>query len=220
MSEREIRVVCFDLGGVVVRICRSFEQACEVAGIEYREPERFNDPELSRKRRELTALHQTGRLSCDAYYRSVSEATGGLYTPEEIRRLHDAWLLGDYPGVETLIRGIGEGLDVAIACLSNTNAAHWRALRDGDSRSAAIDAIGLHFVSHELGAIKPGEEAFRAVERSTGARPGQILLFDDTEENIHAAARLGWKTRHVDHRGDTAAQIRGALDELGLLLPG
>ncbi len=38
MLEKRIRLVCFDLGGVVIRICRTWAEGCAAAGLEVRDP--------------------------------------------------------------------------------------------------------------------------------------------------------------------------------------
>jgi FMN phosphatase YigB (HAD superfamily) len=48
------------------------------------------------------------------------------------------------------------------------------------------------FLSCEIGACKPSEAAFAAVEAALGLAPGQILLIDDTAANIEAARERGW----------------------------
>ena len=58
---------------------------------------------------------------------------------------------------------------------------------------------------------KPGEEIYRAFEKLTGFRAGEILFFDDLPENLETAQRLGWRTELVDHDGDTASQIAACL---------
>jgi putative hydrolase of the HAD superfamily len=206
------RVVCFDLGGVVIRICRSWQEGCEAAGLDVREPERFADPALRARRRELTDLYQAGEITCDAYWREVSSATGGIYSPDEIERIHRAWTIDDYPGVREVIEQLNALGGVVTACLSNTNHAHWEMLRTGgESPSAAIGAIARPFVSHEMGAVKPSARIYRLFEEGIGASPEQVLFFDDLAPNIEAARACGWDAEQVDFAGDTAAQIASAL---------
>ncbi len=214
MSER---VVCFDLGGVVIRICRSWEEGCAAAGLEVRSPERFGDPALRARRRELTDLYQAGEIGCGAYWREVSAATGGVYTPEEIERIHRAWTIEDYPGMRDVIARLNSVGGVVTACLSNTNHAHWEALRpSGHAPSPAIGEIARAFVSHEMGAVKPDARIYRLFEEGMGAAAGQVLFFDDLAPNVEAARACGWDAVQVDHAGDTAGQVSAALRARGL----
>ena len=54
------------------------------------------------------------------------------------------------------------------------------------------------FYSCDLGTIKPEEEIYRTVEKLTGYSGNEILFFDDVEENIESAAKLGWNTVKTD----------------------
>lgn len=61
------------------------------------------------------------------------------------------------------------------------------------------DELGLvtHFdsiqYSAQIGAKKPELEFFRAAASRTGLSPDEILLIDDTAENIQAAKVAGWR---------------------------
>lgn len=221
MSESSIRVVCFDLGGVVVRICRSWEEACARAGVPIREPSKFALQQFAQQRHSLVDLYQTGRLECDAYWRAIAQATGGLYSPEEVERVHSAWTMEDYPGVADLIADLNRREGVLTACLSNTNPRHWAILRGDRSPcepgSPAIAGLRRTLVSHELGLAKPDAAIYAAAERALDARPPEILFFDDLEENTRAAAQRGWRTVTIDHQRDTAAQMRSHLRTHGVL---
>lgn len=222
-----IRLVCFDLGGVVVRICRSWREGCAVAGVPFRDGDAFSAEALRARRRLLNDSYQSGRISCSRYFSEIAEATGGLYSPEEVSRIHLAWTLDDYPGIADLIDRINRSGVCTTACLSNTNASHWRTLTVGDPSaphpharrpSQAISKLRHHFVSHRIGAIKPHEPAFRCVERALGLKPGEIIFFDDLPENVDAARALGWHAHRIDHEQDTAAQITGHLRDAGIPL--
>jgi hypothetical protein len=50
----------------------------------------------------------------------------GTYSPAEFERIHDAWLIEEYPGVDRLVADLIASPRVDTAMLSNTNALHWR----------------------------------------------------------------------------------------------
>ncbi|MFI4896268.1 MAG: HAD family hydrolase [Phycisphaerales bacterium JB059] len=212
MSVRpDVRLVCFDWGGVILRICRSFAEGCERAGLDVRLD--AEDPDLYSVRRTISARYQVGAIDEKDFFASVAASTRAAYTPEEIARIHDAWLIEEYPGVRELIEELHTLDTVRTGMLSNTNARHW-ARRDRDFPTAGL----LHHphASHLLGLAKPDERIFRAFERQTGARAPEIVFFDDLPENINAANAAGWRGVLIDHEGDTAAQMRSALGALGL----
>ncbi|MDX2115676.1 MAG: HAD family phosphatase [Planctomycetota bacterium] len=218
MTEKP-RAVCVDLGGVVVRICRSWEEACARAGVRAPDAQRFHDETLAVRRRQLVDLYQTGRIDCAAFWSGLAEATGRAHTPREVRMVHEAWTMEDYPGVRELIDDLNSAGRIT-ACLSNTNHAHWEILRGAAAPAPASPAIArlrTHMVSHKLGAAKPDERIYQLAESTLGLPADAIVFFDDLEENVHAAARRGWSAHLIDHTGDTAAQMRAHLQRLGVL---
>ena len=217
MGDHAIRVVCLDLGGVVVRICRTWEEACARAGVEVRDTTRFETPELRARRHALTDAYMAGQMDCAQYWDRIAGATGGLYAPDEIRAIHLAWTMDDYDGIADLIDRINATPGLTTACLSNTNHAHWELLTTG-APSPAIARLQTKMVSHHMGLVKPDAAIYRAAERDLKASPAEIVFFDDLPENIAAARDCGWRAHHIDHTTDTAAQIDGHLRTLGVLI--
>lgn len=218
MSEH--RVVCFDLGGVIVRICRSWEEGCTRAGVALREHERFMLAEHASARAGHTDAHQRGELSIRDYCAAITRASASIYDEHEIDRVHAAWIIEEYPGVADLIDDLNRAPGVRTACLSNTNEAHWNQMMGHDPRGPVIPAlarIAHPIASHHARLIKPGEDFYRHFERRLGVRPESVIFFDDLEENIAAARMFGWDAHQVDHTGDTASQMRGILRERRVL---
>lgn len=207
-----LRVVCFDLGGVVVRICRSFEEAALAAGVPLRRIP--NDAEALRRQRDLVERHQLGHLGAHDFHRALASALGEVYSTDELARAHAAVLRGEYPGIEATIRLIGAA-GLTTACLSNTNDDHWDALL----AMPALQAMHARHASHLWGLAKPSEAIYRRFEREIAARGEEILFFDDLEENVRAARSIGWDAVQIDHGGDTAEQVRQSLADRGIVLP-
>lgn len=217
MSADDIRAVVFDWGGVILRICRSWEEGCARAGIPYRE--RPGGEDMMRERRRLNELYQTGMIDCDTFFRAIADTTCGLYSVDEVIRIHDAWLVSEYRGVRELIEEINGTGRLQTGLLSNTSHRHWLRHMPSETSAADFPTIGLlthKHASHILKLAKPHVEIHRAFERASGFGPGQILFFDDLEENIAGAHAAGWHARQIDHTGDTAAQMRVALRELDI----
>jgi len=215
MSDSPIRLVCFDLGGVLIRICRSWEEGCRAAGLDVRYGANgsgatggagwYASPDV-------TNLCQAGQISCDEFARRCSAATGNAYTPEEIMAVHDAWLLEEYPGVGDVVDRIhARGLETA--ALSNTNHAHWIRMPE----FPAVMRLNSRFASHELGMFKPDPSIFREFEKRVNRRGDDILFFDDLPDNIQAARAIGWLAELIDPHGRTDLQIESALRRHGML---
>lgn len=212
-----MRIILFDLGGVVVRICRGWEEACQRAGVPIR-PNPVDQQRESERKRTVQA-YQTGRMSCDAYWSAIAATTADVYSPPEIERIHKAWTGEDYPGIEVLIERLNQTPGVRTACLSNTNPSHWAILTCGDDHqpaSRAVARLARRLVSHELGRIKPDPRIYAQAEHLLGAHAGDIVFFDDTPENIDAARKRRWNAHLIDPAADTTAQIEHILDELSV----
>ena len=199
----------FDLGGVVVRICRTWPEACNAAGITHipQAEARLDSP----RKVELLRAHQCGEVESEDYFAGLAQLLAD-HSADEVRAVHTAWILGDYPGMTSVIDRIHHA-GMRTACLSNTNAHHWEQL---DS-SEAFRRIQVRHASHVMGLVKPDQRIYRAVEAATGVAPQEIVFFDDLAENISAARACGWNAVHIDHTGDTAAQVLAGLRAHGAL---
>jgi glucose-1-phosphatase len=216
MEPHAMRIVCFDLGGVIVRTCSTWEEACARAGLPYRPV--LDAPPTRIRLDGYEESWQRGALTEGEFHHLLSEATGRIYGPEEIRRIQDAWILGEYPEMDRLVLALNENDGILTACLSNTNEQHWRQLFDpgNAARFPATQGLRIPLASHLLGTLKPDRLAYRALETETGVRGPRVLFFDDREANIEGARRLGWKAWLVDPRGDTAATVRSVLLDEGI----
>jgi glucose-1-phosphatase len=195
------RLVCFDLGGVVIRICRSWEEGCRAAGVPWRaEPAWVGELET------ISQRYHAGLSDTLAFARELHAATDGIYSVAEILAIHHAWLLEPYEGVAELVEE-AHAAGLASAVLSNTNAAHWGRL----CALPALMHIGQLFASHEIHLLKPDTAAFAHVEQASGCAGPDILFFDDTLVNVEAACSRGWQAVLIDHEQPTAPQMRQAL---------
>ena len=117
-------VVCFDLGGVIIRICRSFEEGCRAAGLDVRPG--LNDVIFGAQddNHALNDAYQRGQIELATLAREYASAINHLYSAEEIEQVHLHWMHGEYDGVESLITEI-QAQGVTTAVLSNTSHDHW-----------------------------------------------------------------------------------------------
>jgi putative hydrolase of the HAD superfamily len=206
-----IRVVCFDIGGVVVRICRSWTEGCAAAGLEARRPSLWEHAKAARLA--LVRRHQIGRIDGTTFAREISALWGGLYSPAEIMGIHRAWLLDEYEGIGDLIESVHRaGLETA--ALSNTCHEHW--CRMGEY--PAVMRIHHLLPSHQLGLQKPDPLMYRRAEQRLGHRGAEIIFFDDKLKNIDAARTAGWHAEAIDPSTSTVPQITDALGARGITL--
>lgn len=210
VSRHPVKVVCVDLGGVVVRIRRSVADALHAAGVPGYSLDSITDDEMIRFR-SANARHQRGQLHWDAWLDEAHGALSRHVDRDTIARGHDAILIGEYPGVARALGAI-RSAGAATACLSNTNDRHWTALLE----LPAMGVIEHPHASHILGFEKPDAAIFRAFETATGFAASDILFLDDIEEHCEAARACGWNAVRVDHERDTAAQILSAARAFGV----
>jgi len=212
-KEHVIRVICFDLGGVLIRLRKNWVDVCRAAGFDIRGDAASDRAEDARS--QTMAPYVLGRISHEEWADKTSRAMGGLYSPDELTRIHDAWVLEEYAGVGDLIDEL-HARGVATACLSNTNHAHWtRCQRANEYPSIA--RLGSHHASHLLGCGKPDEAMYRAFERATRTDGASVLFFDDLAVNVDAARAFGWSAERIDPSTETVAQMRRHLAGYGVL---
>ena len=213
-DDRPVRLVCFDLGRVLVRICDDWRHACEVAGVPA--PRLPTDIQSLAKLHEAVCGAEVGELDLPAFAAAVAPLLD--IPPERVFSLSNAYLLGPFPGaVELLDELCGRG--IATACLTNTNDNHWRLLSQPGNTFLPLDRLTHRFASHLIRARKPDEAIYRHVEQATGAHSGEIVFFDDVVENVESARRVGWRAHRIDPTADDPVrQIRRVLD--GIIFAG
>jgi HAD superfamily hydrolase (TIGR01509 family) len=209
--DHDIRVVCFDWGGVILKICRSWEEGCKAAGI--KAPSKKIASKCLAKQDALSKRFQTGQMSDKAFFRAIAKESEDFHTIDDVAAVHHAWLVEEYPGMDELIEELNNFADLSTALFSNTNASHWARMEEDFPVASMIEH---KHASHLFGLAKPDEKAFAAFERRVSAAGNQILFFDDTEENVKGAKDFGWCAEQIKHTGDTTAQITKLLEQYGI----
>src|SRR5687768_11108458 len=116
-ASSDIRLVCLDLGGVLVRICSGWEEACRATRVAM--PAVMKDPEVVKQVTALSRLHETGQIDDEAFDRRVAEIVG--LSPEQVGKAAEAWLVERYSGAVELVEWLAKHPRLKGACLSNTN---------------------------------------------------------------------------------------------------
>ena len=55
------------------------------------------------------------------------------------------------------------------------------------------------FASYEIGFIKPEQEFFQHIQKTLSLTPHELLLIDDTKNNIEGAQKCGWHVYHYQN---------------------
>lgn len=176
-----IRVVLFDLGGVLV----------DVGGVAamrgWLGPD-LDEDDLWRRWLHSPAVRafETGRSSAAEFAHGVIREMALPLPAEAFLAAFTAWPRGLLPGAADLVRRIDPRL--TRASLSNTSALHWPRLLD---EFGLGELIGQHFPSHLTGRIKPDAEAFEHAVAALGCEPASVLFLDDNALNGEAARHCG-----------------------------
>lgn len=179
----------FDLGNVIVSV--DFGRAFQSWGRAARVP-----PQDIAARFRVDAAyeaHERGELSDNEYFAALRRTLGLQLADEAFLEGWNAILLDPLPGMPQLLARLAQATPLYL--FSNTNAAHharWRR-----QYAEVLAPFREVFCSYQLGARKPGVEAFRRVAERIGLPPERIVFFDDLHENVEGARLAGMQAFHV-----------------------
>lgn len=205
-----MRVVLFDLGGVLIRISRSFEEAAQRAGVTLPGSQPESAGSLIRPRGNQANM-QRGLIEYDEFLANDAKRLDGQVSTEDLHRIHMEWTQGEYEGVTEIVHRLNAA-GIHTGALSNTDAEHWKTL----SETPVIKALDTYVLSFRLGLIKPSPEIYHAAEDLVDATGPSICFLDDLAENVEAALRCGWNAMQIDPHEPTAPQIADALEAFGI----
>jgi HAD superfamily hydrolase (TIGR01509 family) len=121
-------------------------------------------------------------------------------SPEAFLEEFYSWPSGFYPGARNTLHSLRQRYH--IGCLSNSNVLHWEKF-DGFK-----DDFDIAISSHQLGAIKPDENAFSRALETCCVKPSDVYFFDDSVVNIRTANGLGIRAFHVEGFGQLLKVLR------------
>jgi glucose-1-phosphatase len=202
-APNDIRVLLFDVGGVLVHLS-GVEAMLEWMG------GAITVEDLWRRWLQSVPVRQfeTGRIDADEFSVRVVSEFGLAVEPQRFLESFIQWPSALYPGTLEMLARIPRSYQRAL--LSNSNALHWPRVLNEMGLGPAFDR---HFVSHLTGRIKPDSEAFEHVIDSLRCMPDQVLFLDDNLLNVEAAQRSGMHAIRV--RG--ATEVQRALVSLGIV---
>jgi putative hydrolase of the HAD superfamily len=188
-----IRVVLFDVGGVLVRLSGVATVMSWVA-------DRWTPADVWHRWLHSPAVRafETGRIDADTFAADlVAELQLGV-APSVFLESFAGWPTGLFPGARELITRIPGHFTRAL--LSNSNSLHWPRV-EGEFGLGAL--FEHRFVSHLTGRIKPDRDAFEHVVSSLGCDAASVFFLDDNLLNVEAARAAGMQ-------GDVVTGVEGA----------
>ena len=200
---RDIRVLLFDVGGVLVQL-RGIEIMREWLG------NTLTEEQLWRRwlRSPSVRRYETGQIAADEFACGLVAEFGLSLEPQRFLQSFSDWPIGLYPGTSQMLARIPSGYRRAV--LTNSNALHWPRVLSAMQLGAVFD---IHFASHLTGRIKPDADAFEHVIDALGCVAAQVLFLDDNALNIEAARLVGMHASCV--KGPLEAQR--ALSDFGII---
>lgn len=203
------KIVVFDLGGVLARICHTWEEAITVAQVR-------SEFDLSGAT-DLGAYsgfepYQADAIDSSTYLAGLADFVG--CSPEDAIRVHNGIIRSEYDGLSFIVDAI-EALGIETGCLSNTNPEHWEHLAL-DGSFPTIHRLKHKMASHIVRKSKPDVAFFRGFEETFGFKPEEIVYFEDMPRNVEGALRASWRAHRIDPSLETAPQIRAFLVEEGV----
>ncbi|WP_417582489.1 HAD-IA family hydrolase [Pelagibacterium sp.] len=82
-----------------------------------------------------------------------------------------------------------------LPCYLATNQEHLRAAYIMNDLALGAHTDGI-FYSAAMGCRKPDLDFYKSIQSALNLAPENLLLIDDTKENLEAASRLGWQSLH------------------------
>jgi len=180
MSFGNIKVVVFDLGGVLLQL----KDPIETFRLDISEGEFLERWLRSPSVREF----ERGATDPESFARAIVDELQLVMHWKEFLTCFDAWPERLFPETEVLLDAIPAGIGRAL--LSNTNPAHWGRKDISYTLSGKLDRL---FLSFDTGLLKPDREAFDQVIEAYGNAAGTFLFFDDNPLNVSAAVDAGMK---------------------------
>jgi len=178
MRFKDIKVVVFDLGGVLLQLRDPVETFKVQMPVTQFLERWLKSPSV----REF----ERGASDAETFAKAIVKEMDLLMDWQEFVQRFDAWPERIFPETTALLDGIPDGIGKVL--LSNTNAAHWGRSDIESSLSSRFDRM---FLSFRTGLLKPDREAFLQVTAAYGMPARAFLFFDDNPVNVSAAAETG-----------------------------
>lgn len=182
-----LKAVVFDYGGVisVKPDAAQYRALAEFAGL--------SAEELKIAWRRYRSLYDADAIDCAEMYRRAY-ADFGRPMPEGLAEAIEprdsaVWSVPYAPVAGWMAELKNGGMRVAVLTNMSSAFARDRFRPNYPAVVALADEIVVSGEEHE---VKPHPAIYRIMERRLGLAPGEILFFDDREDNVEGARACGW----------------------------
>lgn len=175
------KTIIFDLGGVLVHL--DWEKVCAPLAA-------LSDRSSGYVRREvingpLVQSAMRGELDPNQFHQSLSERLAIEISYESFLGIWTG-LLSENEEIVPLVERLKDDYPLVLA--SNTDQIHFTFSKQ---KFEVLGHLEQHFLSYEIGILKPDPAFFRHVLKSLEAAPGDCVFIDDVAENVESARSLG-----------------------------
>lgn len=186
MDKKEIEVLIFDLGNVLIDFDHTIA-AKRIASFCDKSPQQIFDLFFAS---DITIVFEEGKVSPRDFYLRVKEMLGlRLEYDSFVPIWNDIFFLSAKNRVlYSLINRLRERYKTAL--VSNINTLHYEYVKE---RFPVFGVFHKVFVSFELGAIKPNHLIYKKALEDLKAEPQNVFYADDRAELVESARELGIK---------------------------
>jgi glucose-1-phosphatase len=195
-----INTVLFDLGGVVLDVDfnRVFKSLSDYSQSNMQEiKERFSFDTAYEK-------FERGEIDSEGYFQSLRDSLKINISDDEFIKSWNNIFRNEIQGINELLVNIKP--EINLYAFSNTNEIHFEYLIKKFSKT--LSSFKEIFVSFKIQKRKPEIDSYLKVAKLMNSSLDEILFFDDLEENVVAAKKLGIQTVLVEKIEDIKNAIR------------
>ncbi len=201
--KNKIKNLLFDLGNVIIDI--------DIEGAHQRMRSMLRDDANIEMVQKALIDYECGRISTEIFINHMLRQSDRKYQAIDVIEVWNGMLIGIPRYRLTMLEMLRPKYNVYL--LSNTNTLHleWvhryvlRAHKVSNFEESFFDQA---FYSHIIGDRKPNASIYKYVSEEVYMTPEHTLFLDDLEENIEAAAKLGFHTYHVKPGEEVAEYLK------------
>jgi len=180
-----IKVVLFDLGGVIIRLGDHIFPSSWLQGDAVFSLSEWLQSDTSK-------AFETGLIDANEFARALKSGLSLPQSVDEIIEEFAAWPRGLFPGADDLLLSLRQSYQVA--ALSNINELHVPRMLKEFRLDEYFDNL---FFSNELHLSKPDPDFYLKALELLAVAPNEVVFFDDVEKNVSAARDLGINAHQV-----------------------
>lgn len=197
-----IRVIIFDLGGVLIEI--DYHEFINNVSKE------FNIPVLELIKNSTNEAHNDymmGKITGEKFYEIVCKKYDHSISIEKFKKLWASILVKQNDEVANIVINLKKRYQLAI--MSNTDPWHFSYCL---KKYPVIEIFKKRFLSYEEQMLKPDPQFFKLVADLLNVHPTSCLLIDDLTENVQSAEKVGYQV--IQFRD--VYNLKNELEKLGI----